>query len=457
MQTDWVLIARLAHELDERLRGSRVDDAGLLADGRLALILRRRAEHRLVAVDLFSSPPMLTLEEGELGAGVEPPFARTLARSLRGMSLAAVSARRGDRLLRFTFAARSRFGVGERLELFFELVPRFGNAILVKDETVVAAYREFSPAENASRSVQAGGAYALPPLPPNPRTLPEQPPGSALEFFAELRMRHSAAADSERVAARRRALAKRLGERERRLRAEAASLQERRRGAEQRDALRLEGERIFATLYEMDPEARDAAKEAAAKLFTRYKKLGKTLPHLDAREREIRVALEAIETLRWETERAGSEDLDGVEAAVGALSAKQRAPVQPQKPRRKRALLEYRTAAGSRIVVGRSPLENAEVTFRLARPNDLWFHAQRIPGAHVILARDDRSEAPDEDLRFAASLAAFHSRGKASASVPVDYTLRKHVRKQRAAPPGLVWYTHAKTVIVEPSAIAAPA
>src|SRR5215831_13455599 len=143
MQTDWVLIARLAHELDERLRGARVEDAGLLADGRLALVLRQRTTRTLAAVDLFSSPPMLTLEEGELGAGVEPPFARTLARSLRSMSLAAVSARRGDRLLRLSFTARSRFGVGDRLELFLELVPRFGNAVLVKDETVIAAYREF--------------------------------------------------------------------------------------------------------------------------------------------------------------------------------------------------------------------------------------------------------------------------------------------------------------------------
>lgn len=456
MQTDWVLIARLARELEERLRGARVDDAGLLADGRIALVLRRRAARTLLAADLFSSPPILTLEDGELGAGVEPPFVRTLARSLRGMSLAEVSSRRGDRLLRLSFTARSRFGVGDRFELLFELVPRFGNAVLVKEQVVVAAYREFSPAENASRAVQAGSAYELPPLPANPRTLDEQPSGSPLEFFAALRALHAESAGSERTAARRRALAKRLREREGRIRAELASLDDRRRSAGQRDALRLEGEGIFATLHELDQNDRDAAKERAGKLFTRYRKLTKTLPHLDAREREIRLALEAIETLRWEGERAADEDLDAVEAAVNALGAKRQAAAEPPKPRRKRALLEYRTAGGSRIVVGRSPLENAEVTFRLARPNDLWFHAQKIPGAHVILARDDRSEAPDEDLQLAASLAALHSRGKTSASVPVDYTLRKHVRKERAAPPGLVWYTHAKTIVVEPGGIETP-
>lgn len=450
MQTDWVLIARLARELEERLRGARVDDAGLLADGRIALVLRQRATRTLLAIDLFASPPMLTLEDGELGVGVEPPFVRTLARNLRGMILAQVSSRREDRLLRLSFTSRSRFGVGDRFELFFELVPRFGNAVLVKEEVVVAAYREFSPAENATRAVQAGSAYELPPLPANPRTLAEQPSGTALEFFAALRAHHAQAAGSERTAARRRALAKRLRERERRLRTELASLDDRRRSAEERGALRVEGEAIFATLHELEESERAAAKERAGKLFARYKKLAKTLPHLAARESELRLALEAVETLRWEGERAGDEDLDGVEAAVNALGARQRAPAEPLKPRRKRALLEYRTARGSRIVVGRSPLENADVTFRLARPNDLWFHAQRIPGAHVILARDDRSDVPDEDLRLAASLAALHSRGKTSATVPVDYTLRKHVRKQRAAPPGLVWYTHAQTIVVEP-------
>jgi predicted ribosome quality control (RQC) complex YloA/Tae2 family protein len=76
-----------------------------------------------------------------------------------------------------------------------------------------------------------------------------------------------------------------------------------------------------------------------------------------------------------------------------------------------------------------------------------------VPGAHVILSRDDRTSAPIEDLELAAALAAYYSRAKASATVPVDYTLRKHVRKQRAAPPGLVWYTHARTIVAEPKSL----
>jgi predicted ribosome quality control (RQC) complex YloA/Tae2 family protein len=422
----------------------------LLADGRIGLVFRRRAVRLLFAIDLFGSPPLVTLEDGELGIGAEPGFVRTLARSLRGMTLADVTARRNDRLLRLTFAARSRFGVGDRFDLYLELVPRFGNAVLVKDETVVAASKEFALSQNAQRAVHAGARYALPPLPANPRTMAEQPKESPLEYFAALRTQRSTREGKERTVSRRQTLARRLGERERKVHNELAALDERRKNAERRDELRAEGEEIFATLHSLGARDRATAKARAAELFAEYKKLAKSVAHLESRERALRASLEAIETLRWESERAADEDLDAVEVAIAELGPKRAQGATLPLPRRKRPLLEVRTASGSRIFVGRSPVENAELTFRVARPNDLWFHAQGIPGAHVILARDDRVAAPVEDLQAAASIAVFHSKARAATTAPVDYTLRKHVRKQRAAPPGLVWYTHAKTIVAQP-------
>lgn len=486
MLTDWVLMQRLAGELRERLRAARVEDAGLLPDGRTAILFRLRGARSLLAIDLFSSPPIVTLEDGELGIGDEPGFVRALARTLRAMVLEDVAARRDDRLLRLSFASRSRFGVGDRLELYAELVPRFGNLVLVKGGTVVAAYKEFSPSENPRRAVQAGSPYVLPPLPARSRALGEEASDAAplfvyrrsdellqayvaplqgfeeatvtrenslLQIFSELRAQQSTHASNERSGARRRVLLKQLASRERGVRSELASLAQKRRSADDREALRTQGVAIFATLHELEESERDDAKELAARLFAQYKKLGKAIPHVEARERALRAALEAIETLRWEVERAGDDDVEAVESAVEQLGRTHSKPAPLRAPKRKRALLEFRTSQGSRILVGRSPIENAELTFRLARPTDLWFHAQRIPGAHVILARDDRAAPPEEDLQVAAALAALHSRAKGSGSVPVDYTLRKHVRKQRAAPPGLVWYTNAKTIVAEPKSL----
>jgi predicted ribosome quality control (RQC) complex YloA/Tae2 family protein len=498
MLTDWVLIRRLAQEISERLRGARVEDVGALGGGRVALVVRTHGARATLAIDPFASPPLVTLEETPAAGSeeaenvtVEAGFIATLARALRGMRLEGAWSRRGDRLVRLRFASRSRFGVGEQLDLYVELVPRFGNLVLAKGDIVVAARKEFAPADNARRAVQAGAPYALPPLPARPNLLaaeahanddaPAQPlyvyrrdgrllqayvtplaemeaaectrESSLLEIFAELRAQQAALAGNERQRQRRGTILKRLDERERKLRGELSGLAEKRRRAEDRTALRSEGEHIFATLYGLDETQREAAKERAAELFARYKKLGKSLPHIETRERALRASLEAIETLRWEAERAGESDLGDVEAAAASLVPQRNAPARPPAPKRRRAPLALRTESGSRIVVGRSPLENAELTFRLARPNDLWFHARGIPGAHVILTRDDRRPAPDEDVQRAAEFAAFYSRAKSATSVPVDYTLRKHVRKQRDAPPGLVWYTHGRTIVAAPKSL----
>jgi predicted ribosome quality control (RQC) complex YloA/Tae2 family protein len=453
MQTDWVLIARLARELEERLRGDRVQDAGLLPDGRTALVFRHGSERCVLAIDLFSSPPLVTLEDGELGILEEPGFVRTLARSLKGMTLTGVTSRRFDRLLRLRFSARSRFGVGEELELYLELVPRFGNIVLVKGDTVIGAHKEFTPAENPRRAVAAGWAYALPPLPENPRTIDDPPEGSVLDLLARARDEQTRNAQNARDVRRRDALLRRLSDRERKLRDELTGLSGKRAAAARREHLRAQGESIFATLYTLAQEEREAAKERAAKLFAEYKKLGSSLPHIAERERVVAGALQIVDTLRWEAERAESEDLQDVETAIDEMQRRRRVAPRPIARKRKRRMLELRTPAGSRIVVGRSPVENAELTFHLARPDDLWFHAQGVPGAHVILSRDDRGRVPDEDLQAAASLAAFYSKAQAAASAAVDYTLRKHVRKQRAAPPGLVWYTHAKTIVTQPQSV----
>ena len=108
---------------------------------------------------------MVTLEDGELGIAEEPGFVRSLARSLRGAILADVSARRDDRLVRFRFASRSRFGVGDELDLYVELVPRFGNAVLTKGMTIVAAAKEFAIADNPLRSIVAGSPSDYRPSP----------------------------------------------------------------------------------------------------------------------------------------------------------------------------------------------------------------------------------------------------------------------------------------------------
>ncbi|HTC31060.1 MAG TPA: hypothetical protein VK702_10045, partial [Candidatus Acidoferrum sp.] len=114
LRTSPELIARLAAELDARFTGSRVRDVGRLPDGRTAVVLWSRGSEFALCIDVFGTPPMLTVEEGlELPIEVEPGFIRAAGAALRGSTLLAVKARKDDRLLRLTFGTRSRFGVGD--------------------------------------------------------------------------------------------------------------------------------------------------------------------------------------------------------------------------------------------------------------------------------------------------------------------------------------------------------
>jgi predicted ribosome quality control (RQC) complex YloA/Tae2 family protein len=112
---------------------------------------------------------------------------------------------------------------------------------------------------------------------------------------------------------------------------------------------------------------------------------------------------------------------------------------------------EYRIAGGYTVLVGRDNKENDRLTLHIARPGDIWFHAGQAAGSHVVLLRDDpRKPVPGEALLEAAAIAAWYSKAKHGAKVPVVYTERRHVRKPRGWPPGKVTCAREKTLFVDP-------
>ncbi len=565
MVTDWILIRRAAAELERALRGGRVTDAGLLDDGRVALRfggLKRRGPSTL-AIDAFGSPPLVTLEDRELALATDPGWLRTAGTSLRGMRLGSVRARRGDRVLVLTFGTASRFGVESEYRLVLELVPRYGNVALLRERVVVAAAKQFSPAENEARSVQVGLPYEPPPLPQAsldfaaftqalegadakgraralggylpelPRLLAAslaaeservpwesatrlglwleersrallsategEPEGLGplhvyrdatgalvaahvvplaqyaalahgeeprpLDLFAEARTTTKRAVASDAGARRRTALLGRIAKRAENTTAELEALARKQADAGERERLRVSGDALYTHAHEVPPRATEFvpptnpeltipldpeldAKENAQRYYARYRKAADALPHLERRREALLARAEALEVLAFEAERAEPATLPELENALDELEG--RPPQRAASPLRPRAPLRVERPSGARIYVGRSPRENAEVTFRIARPDDLWFHARGIPGSHVVLQAPPGTEPADDDLTAAADLAATHSKAKSAPRVEIDYTERKYVRKQRDAGPGLVWYTNARTLVGRP-------
>lgn len=104
------------------------------------------------------------------------------------------------------------------------------------------------------------------------------------------------------------------------------------------------------------------------------------------------------------------------------------------------------------VLVGRSNFENDEITFQVAKPTDLWFHAQGVPGSHVVLRSRGGSDGPPARIiERTASIAAHFSKAKHSSLVPVIYTQRKYVRKFRGAKPGEVRCEREKMIMVPPA------
>jgi predicted ribosome quality control (RQC) complex YloA/Tae2 family protein len=100
----------------------------------------------------------------------------------------------------------------------------------------------------------------------------------------------------------------------------------------------------------------------------------------------------------------------------------------------------YSTPSGFEVLIGRNNRQNDQLTFRIANDYDLWFHAQEIPGSHVLLRLEPGGVPEEADLQYTANLAAYYSRGRQSDQVPVVYTQPKHVYKPKGAKPGIAIY-----------------
>ena len=111
--------------------------------------------------------------------------------------------------------------------------------------------------------------------------------------------------------------------------------------------------------------------------------------------------------------------------------------------------LRFESTDGYEIYVGRNNRQNEELTFRWARKDDLWLHAQKVHGSHVIIACGG-TNPPDDTITQAAQLAAYYAETSGGQNIPVDVTPVKQVKKPPNAKPGMVIYHTYRTVIVNP-------
>ena len=244
-----------------------------------------------------------------------------------------------------------------------------------------------------------------------------------------------------------------------------------------RETLRQYGDIITTNFYQMrkgqsvlraqnyyDPECREVdipldplltPQQNAAKYYKDYKKAQKAEEMLTIQLEKNRTELSYLDSvLQMITLSEGDRDLQEIRQELmdngylkqhrRKMTAKGRVKVVHAKP------MEFKSSAGLTILVGKNNSQNDRLTLKDADKRDLWLHAQKLHGSHVILKTG--GEPPDEQsLTEAAMLAAWFSQGKESGQVPVDYTPVKVVKKPAGAKPGYVIYNTYRTIYVTPS------
>lgn len=188
--------------------------------------------------------------------------------------------------------------------------------------------------------------------------------------------------------------------------------------------------------------------ENAKRYFDRYTKLKRTKEALETLMQEVKAEIDQLEGIREALNIARTEgDLAQIRAEMEDSGFVRRRTDKKSARKRPSKILEseplhYRSSDGYDIYVGKNNLQNDELSFHVARPSDIWFHANDIPGSHVILKTEGKpfEEVPDRAFEEAARLAAYYSKGREAGRVEIDYLERRNLKKPAGARPGFVIY-----------------
>ena len=243
------------------------------------------------------------------------------------------------------------------------------------------------------------------------------------------------------------------------------------KATENADEYRIKGEVLTTYLYQIKrgmtkitlPNFYDNNKEItislsnqlspsqnAQKYFKKYQKLKNAVTFVNEQIELTKKEVAYLEEIQTQIELATPADLDDIKTELqqeGYIKKKQQkskrsSRVKINKPE------TFIASDGTEILVGKNNLQNEKLTLHTAKKTDIWLHAKNIPGSHVIIKSNNPS---DETLFEAAMLAAYFSKFRSSANVPIDYVQVKNIHKPNGSKPGFVIYEGQKTLTVTPT------
>jgi predicted ribosome quality control (RQC) complex YloA/Tae2 family protein len=188
------------------------------------------------------------------------------------------------------------------------------------------------------------------------------------------------------------------------------------------------------------------------RLFKKYKKAKRGLEISQERMEETEQDIAYLDSVLFQVEEAEDAEVLGAvreeleEARIFRVSKKQSAA--KEKKEASLPVRRFRSGEGLEIFCGKHNIGNEYLLRKIARGNDLWFHAQGISGSHVLLKKGPK-EPNFDSIQETATIAAYYSRGRNAGRIPVDYTEVKHLRRPKGAKPGFVHYFHPRTIFIQ--------
>ena len=342
-------------------------------------------------------------------------------------------------------------------------------------ESLAAFYKDFGEGKFSPCVITAGGAYVC--------TLPFEPKDGS-DFIAYPTMNravfefYSGRAASESIKRRTSSyehlIKNNIAKLEKKLGIFSAAIS----SEEENEKLRLYGELLTANLYSISNKSENAAvlnyyldppetvlipldpklsaADNAQKYYSRYRKAKLSRDHALEMVKQVADELDYLEELLYTLSCCeGESELNEIRQELESNgyvkdnASKSKRSASPAKLPLSKPY-SFRSRDGVEILVGKNNRQNDKLTLSTADPSDIWLHVKDAHGSHVIIRNGGK--LTDTALYDAAMLAAYYSKARGSATVPVDYTEARYVKKPSGAKPGMVIYTHQHTVYVTPDA-----
>lgn len=397
-------------------------------------------------------------------------FALTLRKDLADSLLHSIEKDPADRIVRLDFAGRDDLGNPKRCALVAQLTGRSANLLLLDAENRIVQ----TARKTDSQGQRVGDSYRGPESPSAPATaqseskLIRQIRNGEFSSSSEAADAYFTALLEERTfatqaSAARTELRKKIAQQQKLLKQLERDLQSHEDSEQQKrigdlllanlSTARREGNRVELIDYFADDgstiqiefDESISLQEEASRRFGLYSRSKRATA-------QIKVRLEAVTNRLHELKlEQGSLEKDLAEGHLARKSIPSASAGESKKRSQKiPGTRRYLSSNNFEILVGRTARDNDHLTFKVARPNDLWLHAADYGGSHVVVPNSTKKPIPHLTLIEAAQLAAYFSQAKKDPKVDVHYTERKFVARIKGGKPGIVRLQRCKNITVAP-------